>query len=318
VTEYHEPVLLDEVVRWIGPKAFGTYVDCTAGGGAHAEGMLATVAGRANLLGLDRDPEAIAAAERRLAPFGDAVRLRHAPFSRLAEVAREEKIAAADGILFDLGVSSAQIDRPARGMTYRIDAPLDLRMDPTSGESAADLLARLDERAIADVLFRFGEEPRGRAIARRIAGAPRRPRTTGELAAIVRAVAPHPAEKTLSRVFQALRIAVNRELEEIEAALPQAVDLLAEGGTLAVISYHSLEDRIVKQFIRSEAKGCVCPPGLPVCVCGRAPRLEAVSRRAIRPTPQEVSRNRRARSARLRVARRLPSPPRERTRMEAP
>ncbi len=304
---YHDPALLEEVLRWIDPRPLGIYVDCTVGGGSHAEGILVTVAGRASLLGLDRDPEAIAAAKTRLAPYGAAVHLHRTPFSRLTEAARAEGFAAADAILFDLGVSSAQIDRGERGMSYRVDAPLDLRMDPTEGETAADLLARLDEGELVDLLRRYGEEPRARAIARRIARAPQSPRTTAELAALVREVAPYPVEKTLSRVFQALRIAVNGELEELEAALPQAVELLAPGGRLLAISYHSLEDRIVKEFVRQEAKGCLCPPRFPVCVCGRAPRLEVLSRRAIRPTPEEVTRNRRARSARLRVARRLPS-----------
>jgi 16S rRNA (cytosine1402-N4)-methyltransferase len=308
VTAYrHDPVLLAEAIRWLDPRENGTYIDGTTGGGAYAEGILVTLAGRASLLGLDRDPEAIEAAGRRLASYGNAVRLTCAPFSRLAETAHAAGISRADGIVFDLGVSSAQIDSRRRGMSYRADAPLDLRMGQASGETAAELLAQLDERGIADLLRRFGEEPRARAIARRIARAPRRPRTTTELAEAVRAVVPRPAEPALSRVFQALRIAVNRELDELESALPQALDLLAPGGRLVAVSYHSLEDRIVKEFFRREAKGCVCPPDLPVCACGRSPRLEVLTRRAVRPSLEEVTRNRRARSARLRTARRLPS-----------
>lgn len=274
--------------------------------------------GRGTLLGLDRDPEAIAAAERRLARFGDAAHLRPAPFSNLAAVAAEEKIAAADGVLYDLGISGAQIDRADRGMSYRFDAPLDLRMDQTRGETAADLLARLDEREIADLLTRLGEEPRARAIARRIARAPRRPRTTGELAALVSEVARPPATKALSRVFQAIRLAVNEEVEELTASLPQALDLLAPGGRLVVISYQSIDDRLCKDFLRREAKGCICPPELPICRCGRSPRVEILTKRAIRPSTDEITRNRRARSARLRAARRLSPAAAQRNHQEAP
>lgn len=319
MTEYrHEPVLLDEVIRWAAPRPFGVIIDCTLGGGRYAEGILAKVAGRATLLGLDRDPEAIAAAERRLEPYAGAVRLRRAPFSRLAEVARAEGIHAADVIALDLGPSSHQFDRPERGFSYLVDAPLDLRMDPTQGETAADLLARLNEEEIAEILRRCGEEPRARAIARRIARAPRRPRTTGDLAAIVRSVAPRPAEPTLSRTFMALRSAINREIEELDAVLPQAVDLLAPEGRLVAVAYHSLEDRPIKEFIRREARGCICPPDFPACTCGRAPRLEILTRRAVRPSPEEVRRNPRARSARLRAARRLPGPTSGRSPTEAP
>ena len=304
--DYHIPVLLDEVIRLIDPKPGGIYIDCTVGGGGHTEGMALRMAGEGLILGIDRDPEAINAAEIRLASFGKMVRLRRAPFSRLKELARGEGVAAAHGILFDFGISSAQIDEASRGMSYRTDAPLDLRMDPTRGESASDLITRLSEAEIAQLLRLYGDEPRARAIARAIARARRRPQTTRELAALVSRVAPRPPEKTLSRVFQAFRIAVNRELEEIESALPAAVDLLAPQGTIVTIAYHSLEDSIAKDFLRNEAKGCVCPPSLPVCLCGHTPRVELVTRRAVRPTEEEVRRNRRSRSARLRAARRLP------------
>ncbi len=306
MTEYrHEPALLAEAIRLLEPRPGGTYIDCTIGGGGHSEGILETMKGRGILLGIDRDPEAIAAAGTRLARFGGAARLRRAPFSRLAGVAAAERIDAADGILYDLGVSSPQLDHAERGMSYRTDAPLDLRMDRTAGETAAELLARLDEKGIADLLHRYGEEPRARAIARRVARAPGRPRTTGALAALVREVAPRPAEKTLSRVFQALRLAVNREAEELEASLPQAIDLLAPDARVLVISYQSIDDRFTKEFFRREAKGCICPPRLPVCRCGRSPRIEILTKRAVRPSASEVATNARARSARLRAARRL-------------
>jgi 16S rRNA (cytosine1402-N4)-methyltransferase len=318
VTDFrHEPVLLAEVIRLIDPRPGGTFIDCTLGGGGTAEGILEMMQGRGNLLGLDRDPEAIAAAEKRLARFGGAVRLRRAPFSRLGEVAAEERIAAAEGIVYDLGVSSPQLDRAERGMSYRADAPLDLRMDQTGGETAAELLERLDVRDMTDLFRRLGEEPRAGAIARRIVRAPRRPRTTGELAALVRSVARPPATKTLSRIFQALRLAVNGEVEELTASLPRAVDLLVPGGRLVVISYQSLDDRVAKEFLRREAKGCVCPPDLPVCRCGRTPRLEILTKRAVRPTALEVSQNSRARSARLRAARRLTDPGESRRFQEA-
>jgi 16S rRNA (cytosine1402-N4)-methyltransferase len=305
---YHTPVLLEEALRWLDPKPFGTYIDCTVGGGAHAEGMLVRMDGRGILLGLDRDPEAIAAAERRLAQFGKAVRLRRAPFSKLAELARMEGLAAVHGVFFDFGVSSAQLDRAEAHMSYRQDGPLDLRMERGGGVTAADLLAQSSESEIAQLLREYGEEPRARQIARRIAAARPRPATTFALADIVRSVAPRPAEPTLSRVFQALRIAVNRELDEIRAALPAALDLLAPGGRLVAISYHSLEDRLVKTFLRDEERGCICPPRLPACRCGRVPRLSLCTRRAVRPSEEEVARNRRSRSARLRAAERLPDP----------
>lgn len=289
----------------LAPRPGGTYIDCTIGGGGHSEGILEAMTGRGHLLGLDRDPEAIAAAGERLARFGAAARLRRAPFSRLAEIAAEERVEAADGILYDLGVSSHQLDSAERGMSYRADAPLDLRMDPTEGETAADLLARLDERGIEEVLRRYGEEPRARAIARRIARAPERPRTTAALAALVRRVAPRPAEKTLSRVFQALRLAVNREAEEFEASLPQAIDLLAPDARVLVIAYQSIDDRFTKELFRREARGCVCPPKDPVCRCGRTPRVRILTKRAVRPAADEVARNPRARSARLRAVSRL-------------
>lgn len=298
-------MLLDEVIRIIEPRPGKRLIDCTVGGGGHMEGMALGMAGEGLILGIDRDPEAINAAETRLAPFGELVRFRCGPFSRLKELANGEGVSAADGILFDFGVSSAQIDRPERGLGYRADGPLDMRMDPTRGESARELLARLSEPEIADILHRYGDEPRARAIARQIARAPRRPETTAELAALVLRVAPRPAEKTLSRVFQSFRVYLNREIEEIEAALPAALDLLVPGGVLVTIAYHSLEDSAAKNFFRHEAKGCVCPPMFPECRCGRTPRVELLTRRAVKPSDEEVSRNRRSRSARLRAARRL-------------
>jgi len=293
------------VLRFIEPRPGKILIDCTVGGGGHMEGMALGMAGEGLILGIDRDPEAINAAETRLASFGKLVRFRCGPFSRLKELANGEGVSAADGILFDFGVSSAQIDRAARGLSYRADGPLDMRMDPTRGESASELLARLSESEIADILHRYGDEPRARAIARQIARAPRRPQTTAELAALVLRVAPRPAEKTLSRVFQSFRIYLNREIDEIEEALPAALDLLAPGGVLVTIAYHSLEDTVAKNFFRQEAKGCICPTDFPECRCGRSPRVELLTRRAVKPSDEEVSRNRRSRSARLRAARRL-------------
>jgi 16S rRNA (cytosine1402-N4)-methyltransferase len=307
-----------EVLEALAVKPGGVYVDCTVGGGGHARGILERSAPDGVLLGLDRDPEAIAAAGARLKPFGGRVILVQADFRDLARVAAGLGIAAADGVLYDLGVSSHQFDAPARGFTYREDAPLDMRMDPTGGVTAADLVNTLPQDELARIIRQYGEERwAGRIAAFIVDERKRRPvRTTGQLVEIIkRAVpagarrqGPHPARRT----FQALRIAVNTELDALAASLRQAVDLLRPGGRLCVIAYHSLEDRIVKETFREMAATCVCPPGLPVCRCGRRPQLRVLSGRAQRPSPAEVAANPRSRSARLRAAEKLASVLRER------
>lgn len=284
-------------------------MDGTVGGGGHAAGLLEAAGPRARLLGLDADPDALAVARQVLARFGERVRLVNENFRHLAEVAREAGFVPADGVLLDLGVSSMQLERSPRGFSFQRDAPLDMRFDPRQPTTAADIVNGADERELRKMLYEYGNERNAARIARAIVQrrAARRIETTTDLARIVvDVVGPHrrgihPATRT----FQALRIAVNQELDSLREALPQAVDILARGGRLAVISFHSLEDRIVKEFMRREASECVCPPGLPACVCGREPILRLVNRKPITPTPEEVARNPRARSAKLRVAEKI-------------
>ncbi len=293
----------------LSPRTGSSHVDATLGGGGHAARILEANAPDGRLLGLDADAGALARTRSRLARFGERVTLRQSNFEHLADVAREEGVAPADGVLFDLGLSSDQLADDDRSFSFRASGPLDMRFDTSRGTPAADLIADLDESALTDLFRRFGEEPQARRIARAIVRERERaPIDTGErLAAVVERAAPargrriHPA----TRVFQALRIAVNRELDTLPVALAAAVDLLRPGGRLAVLSYHSLEDRIVKRFIADERRGCICPPEAPVCVCGHAPRLRPGGARPGRPGDDEVAATPRARSARLRAAERL-------------
>jgi len=310
--EGHRPVLAEEVVTMLAPRPGSLHVDGTVGGGGHTERILEAASPDGRVLGLDADPAAIARVGERLARFGDRLVLRQANFRDLAAVAPAAGFDAVDGVLLDLGLSSFQLADAGRGFGIRAGGPLDMRFDPSAGEPAATLLARLDEATLADLLRRHGEEPHARRIARALVEARRTApiATAEELAALVERVAPrrpgsrgriHPA----TRVFQALRIAVNGEIEALAAALAAAVDLLRPGGRLVVLSYHSLEDRLVKRFVAAERRGCTCPPSFPVCVCGRAPRLRPVGPQPGRPTEGEVAANPRARSARLRTAERL-------------
>jgi 16S rRNA (cytosine1402-N4)-methyltransferase len=301
----HEPVMVDEVVGLFTSVPDGWLVDATVGAGGHAAALLEARAGL-RLLGIDRDGEAVSAAADRLARFGERAIVRRSRFDRLAQETEEAGIAPGTlrGVLFDLGVSSPQLDRPERGFTYRVDVPLDMRMDQTSGPTAAELVNTLPEQQLAQLFAAHGEGRFARRIARAVVSA--RPiTTTGALADVVRDALPaavrrsggHPAR----RVFQALRAAVNEELEMLAATLPVAIDLLAPGGRCVVISYHSGEDRIVKAAFRhAETGGCTCPPRLP-CTCGAVRLGRPVFRGARRPTPAEVERNRRAESARLRA-----------------
>lgn len=306
----HTPVLRREVVDLLRPVPGGRYVDATVGAGGHAEAILSAAGPGARLLGLDADGEILEHARARLAGYGERVVLVQENFADLLRAARWSGFDAADGVLFDLGVSSLQLDRAERGFSFQVDAPLDMRLDQRQGDTAASLLATLDERALAGLLRRYGEEPRAGAIARAI-GAARRGapiETTGQLAEIVARVVPggriHPATRT----FQALRIAVNQELDHLASALRQAHELVQNGGRLAIISFHSLEDRIVKQYLAQQASPCSCPRDLPICVCRRRPSLELVTRKSVTPGAAEVAANPRARSARLRVAARLGPP----------
>ncbi|HVN75373.1 MAG TPA: 16S rRNA (cytosine(1402)-N(4))-methyltransferase RsmH [Thermoanaerobaculaceae bacterium] len=302
----HQPVLLEQVLEALAPPPCGLVVDATVGLGGHAAALLGRFPS-VRVLGLDLDPEALAAAREKLARFGERVSLVVASYWGLAEVARAHGVATADGVLFDLGVSSLQLDTPARGFSFRHDAPLDMRFGP-GGETAGELLAAIGEEELVRVLRDFGEEPRARRVARAIvrARAKRTLRTTTDLRSVV-ASALGPARGRIdpaTRTFQALRIATNRELEGIPPALEQAVRLLGPGGRLAVIAFHSLEDRLVKRTFRRLAGRCVCPPGSFACTCHPERLLEVLTPRPVTPTDVEVALNPRARSAKLRVARR--------------
>ena len=308
------PVMVEEVMQALSPHPGSFQIDVTVGGGGHAARILEATSPDGRLLGLDADAAAIERAADRLARFGDRVVLRHANFERLAEVAAETGVRQADGVLFDLGLSSYQLAEEGRGFSFMAAGSLDMRFDAASGAPASALLARLSQAELADLLRRYGEEPFAGRIARAVVEArARAPITTArQLAEIVARAAPgapsgrrriHPA----TRVFQALRIAVNRELEVLPVALAAAMDVLRPGGRLVVLSYHSLEDRVVKRFMAAERRGCVCPPEIPICVCGRQPRLRTVGPALRRPDAAEVRANPRARSARLRVAERLAS-----------
>jgi len=298
----HIPVLRDEVVSLFASVPPGTVVDATVGGGGHAAAVLEAYPAL-RVVGLDRDPAALEAARARLSAFGDRVLLVRAPFSSLPEILSAPSFGPLSGVLFDLGVSSPQLDRVERGFSFRVDGPLDMRMDPTTGLTAADLVNSLPEESLAALFRENGEGRLSGRIARAVVGS--RPLTsTRQLAEVVSSSVPaavrrkgHPAR----RVFQALRIEVNDELGQLRAALPVALSHLAVGGVCAVISYHSGEDRLTKQtFADAASGGCVCPPGLP-CVCGAVPRHALVFRGARKPSPSEVASNPRAESARLRA-----------------
>ncbi len=302
----HIPVLFQAVLDGLQIRPGGRYIDATVGGGGHAAGILAASSPNGRLLGLDRDPAAVKAAGARLVSYTERVVLVHSSFTRLAEVARICDFVPADGILLDLGLSSLQLADPARGFAFMSEGPLDMRFDPTTGgPTAADLVNELSAEELATLLYQYGEERQARRIAEAIVAAGPI-HTTRELAAVVEQATGrrgriHPATRT----FQALRIAVNDELAALEAVLPQAVEVLAPGGRLAVISFHSLEDRLVKRFLRRESRDCLCPPESPVCTCDHRATLRVITRKPVRPTADEIAANPRSRSARLRVAERL-------------
>jgi 16S rRNA (cytosine1402-N4)-methyltransferase len=303
---HHEPVMVDEVVEALAVRKDGRYIDCTVGPGGHAEAILEAGSPSARLLGLDLDPAALHHAQERLGHYGDRALLVEGNYSEVARIALDQGYAPVQGILFDLGVSSLQLDEAARGFSFRYEAPLDMRMSPNQELTAADIVNHYGRDELADIIWRYGEERHSRRIARLIVE--NRPlRTTTELAHLVERAVGRAREKIhpATRTFQALRIAVNGELESLETALREACGLLDNGARLAVLSYHSLEDRIVKQFIRREASDCICPPTSPACRCGHSATLRPASRRPITPGAEEIRRNPRSRSARLRVAERL-------------
>jgi 16S rRNA (cytosine1402-N4)-methyltransferase len=306
----HESVLLNETLGFVSPRTGGYYVDATLGNGGHSEAILRSCEGT-TVLGIDQDPTAIELAVQRLAGFGSRFRAVHANFADLKKVLKSEKVAEADGVIADLGVSSMQFDSESRGFSFRFDAPLDMRMDPTSGETAANILADRSEQEIANIIYEFGEERASRRIARRIverreAGNP--VTTTSELAALVqKAIGRKPGDKIhpATRTFQALRIAVNHELDVIEGFLNDACDVLKTDGRFAAITFHSLEDRIVKQTFQRLGGKCICPPRIPKCICGAVKRVEILTKKPVVPRSEETERNPRSRSAKLRAFRKL-------------
>jgi 16S rRNA (cytosine1402-N4)-methyltransferase len=302
----HQPVLYQPSIDALQPHDGGRYVDATIGAGGHARGILEASSPAGELLGLDRDENALSIASQRVAEFSNRVFLRHSSYVQIKTEANNLGWHAVDGILMDLGLSSMQLDTPERGFSFRTDNPLDMRFDPTAGISAADLLNTYREDEISRILWEYGEEPKSRRIAAAILRS--RPiTTTGQLAALVaRVYGPqrgehHPATRT----FQAIRIAVNDELDSLQNTLPIAIDLLKSGGRLAIITFHSLEDRIVKQFFQRESKDCLCPPAQPICTCGHMASIRMVSRKPVNPTAEEIKTNPRSRSAKLRVAEKL-------------
>lgn len=304
----HVPVLYREVLEGLAPRPGGRYIDCTAGSGGHAAGILERSAPDGTLLALDSDPDAVERARVALSRFGARSRLVRANFRDLRAVAARERWQPVDGILFDLGVSSVQLGTARRGFSFQDEGPLDMRMDPLGGISAAEVVNTWSETDLARAFREYGEEPQAHRIAAAIARERARAPivTTAQLANLVaRVKGRHGRIHPATTIFQALRIAVNGELESIEVALPQAVGLLRRGGRLAVIAFHSLEDRIVKRYMQEESKECRCPPEQLICTCGRHPALRLIARHAIKASAEEVVRNPRARSARLRVAERL-------------
>ena len=305
----HLSVMPEEVLHWLQPSSDGTYLDGTIGGAGHAKLILDTAPG-CRLIGLDRDPAALQKAAEVLAPYGQRVSLRQATFDQAGAVLAQLGIDLLDGMLLDLGVSSHQLDTPERGFSFRHDAPLDMRMNPQVGQTAADVVNNETEEELARIFFEYGEERFSRRIARRIVS--RRAESpftrTTELARLIREVVPggnkpgriHPA----TRVFQALRIQVNDELGQVRRGVDAGIDLLKPGGRLVVISFHSLEDRIVKHLFRERAKGCICPPRLPVCQCNKQPEVRLLTRKGEKPTAAEIELNVRSRSAVLRAVER--------------
>ena len=303
---FHKPVLLHESVGYLAVQPEGVYIDCTVGEGGHASAILEAAMPGGRLLGIDLDQQALDRARARLEPYRGHLTLTKGNYSQMGELASELGFAEPTGILLDLGLSSLQLESRGRGFSLQRDEPLDMRFDTEEALTAAHIVNHYPLMELVRIISSYGEEPRARSIARAITQ--RRPlRTTLELAGLVADLSGgrrgkiHPATRT----FQALRIAVNSELDNLRSGLHQAMDLLRPGARLVVISYHSLEDRIVKETLAREARGCICPPEVTVCACGHTPSLKIVSKRVVRPSPEEVRGNPRSRSARLRVAERL-------------
>ncbi len=301
----HIPVLLQEVLNGLQVKPGGRYTDCTIGTGGHARGILEKSAPGGRLLGIDLDARAIEVSRRQLGRYERRVTLVCDSYVHLKEIASEQRFLPADGVLMDLGVSSFQLQEAERGFSLQKEGPLDMRFDLDSEITASYLVNTLREKDLADILAKYGEEPKAKAIARAIVQ--NRPlETTLELAnLVVRTVGRRRKLHPATRTFQALRIAVNEELRALSEALPQILDVLTSGGRMAIITFHSLEDRLVKEFMAQESRDCVCPPQITVCVCNHHRTLQVLTRKPVRPSQAEVSANPRSRSAKLRIAVRL-------------
>lgn len=314
---YHLPVLAAEVVEQLAPRSGGIYLDGTLGGGGHSELILEKIGPDGLLIGIDRDQSALTAATERLKRFGTSFKPVQGSFGNLTELLTKQGITALDGLLLDLGVSSHQIDTIERGFSFRLDGPLDMRMDRSCGESAADLVQELSAHELEQIIKEFGEERWAKKIALKIVQSRQEKpiTTTLQLAELVAGTIPrrfhedriHPATRT----FQALRITVNSELDQVQQGVAAGITLLKPGGRIVVISFHSLEDRIVKHLFREAASGCTCPPRMPHCACNRKPRLRILTGRPIMAGPEEMNKNPRARSAKLRAAEKLGSYPQE-------
>ncbi|MFA5881348.1 MAG: 16S rRNA (cytosine(1402)-N(4))-methyltransferase RsmH [Eubacteriales bacterium] len=309
---HHIPVMLNEVIAYLNLQQGGTYIDCTLGGGGHTSEIIKKIQPGGRVIGIDQDPNALQAAQNRLAMYKDRITFVHSNFYRLKDIVQENEVGEADGVLFDLGVSSHQLDEGDRGFSYMQDAPLDMRMNPQDKVTAENLVNELEEQELARIIKEYGEERWAKRIARFIVENRQNKRigTTGELVGIIkkavpagaRREGPHPAKRT----FQALRIAVNDELNRFAQTLRDTVDILKPGGRVCVISFHSLEDRITKEVFRDLAKDCICPPELPVCRCNKQKQIDIITSKPVLPGAQEIENNPRARSAKLRAARKSP------------
>ena len=303
----HKSVLLDETIESLDIKPDGIYVDGTLGGGGHASEVCRRLGDKGRFIGIDQDADAIAAASERLKEFGDKVTIVRSNYENIDEVLKELGISQVDGIYLDLGVSSYQLDNEERGFTYRVDAPLDMRMDQRQSRTAADIINGYEEKELYRIIRDYGEDKFAKNIAKHIVAARQEKpiNTTGELTEIIRRAIPmkiqaaggHPAKRT----FQAVRIELNRELDVLRESLDGMIDILGDGGRICVITFHSLEDRIVKTIFRKNENPCTCPPDFPVCVCGKKPKGKVITRKPILPGEQELEENSRSKSAKLRI-----------------
>ena len=304
---HHRPVMVREVLSALDVRSGGSYVDCTVGEGGHAQAVLSTAEPPPRLLGIDLDDEALSTAAERLGPYRRSVKLVKGSYADLERLAGANGFVPADGVLFDFGLSSLQLESRERGFSFSRDGALDMRFDREQSLSAGELVNGTQENELADIIYKYGEEPKSRRVARAIVAA--RPIGNAvELAGIVEKAAGRRGQRGIhpaTRTFQALRIAVNRELDNVRDGLEQAVQVLGDGGRLVAISYHSLEDRIVKVYLKQESTDCICPPETLECVCGHKASIRLVRRRVVKPSAEEIQENPRSRSARLRVAERL-------------